>query len=78
MTPLTVCHHTTYFSLLDLRSGYWQIEVDEQDREKTAFINLELFIRIQGAPIRLMFGASNLDAQLAFLPEAAVLLCVPG
>ena len=30
--------HARYFSSMDLRSGYWQIEVDDRDREKTAFI----------------------------------------
>lgn len=30
--------HAKYFSSMDLTTGYWQIEVDKKDREKTAFI----------------------------------------
>ena len=29
---------SAFFSALDLKNGYWQIEVDERDREKTAFV----------------------------------------
>ena len=28
----------TYFDTLDLASGYWQVEVEEQDKEKTVFL----------------------------------------
>ncbi|UYV75117.1 hypothetical protein LAZ67_12002534 [Cordylochernes scorpioides] len=28
---------STYFSAIDLRSGYWHVEVEERDKEKTAF-----------------------------------------
>jgi hypothetical protein len=30
-----------YFSILDMQAGYWQVEVDEQDRAKTAFITAD-------------------------------------
>ncbi|GBM93182.1 Transposon Ty3-I Gag-Pol polyprotein [Araneus ventricosus] len=32
---------TKFFSSVDLKSGYWQIEVDKQNREKTAFVRTD-------------------------------------
>lgn len=34
---LTSLRGAQWYSTLDLASGYWQVEVDERDREKTAF-----------------------------------------
>ena len=47
-----------WFTTLDLLSGYWQVEVDEQDREKTAFCISEGLFEFRVMP----FGLCNAPA----------------
>ena len=35
---LSSLYKSKYFSCVDLKSGYWQVEVAPEDREKTAFV----------------------------------------
>ena len=46
------------FSTLDCNSGYWQIPVADEDRDKTTFVCYEGAFRY----IRLLFGLSNAPA----------------
>ena len=47
-----------WFSTLNLLSGYWQVEVDEKDREKTAFMTSEGLFEFTKMP----FGLCNASA----------------
>jgi RNase H-like domain found in reverse transcriptase/Reverse transcriptase (RNA-dependent DNA polymerase) len=47
-----------YFSTLDMRAGYWQTEIEEDDRDKTCFVTRRGTFRFKV----LSFGLSNAPA----------------
>ena len=58
--PLPLIEDTThvmagmqYFSVMDLKTGYWQVAVDEKDRDKTAFITPHGLYRFKVMPMGL-------------------------
>ena len=57
-----------WFSCLDLNSGYWQVEVDEVDREKTAFMSRRGLFEFKVMP----FGLCSAPASFERLMETVL------
>jgi len=56
------------FSTLDLATSYWQIRVDQKDREKTAFITPQGLFEFLTMP----FGLCNAPATMQRLMDAVL------
>ena len=60
--------NSKYFTSLDLKSGYWQIPMDEKDKEKTAFISHKGQFQFNKMP----FGLCNAPSYFCELMEKVV------
>ncbi len=65
---LDAMYESTIFSTLDLASGYWQVEMDPEDREKTAFISEQGLFEFNVMP----FGLCNAPATFQRLMDAVL------
>ena len=59
---------STHFTTLDLASGYWQVEVEEQDREKTTFSAPKGHFAFNVMP----FGLTNVPATFQRLMDCVL------
>ncbi|CAH8862175.1 unnamed protein product [Trichobilharzia szidati] len=65
---------SNWFTTLDLASGYWQVEVHPEDRQKTAFIVQSGLYEYETMP----FGLVNAPATFQRLMQTVLSDCIPG
>ena len=60
--------HSKYFMTLDLAAGYWQVPMDAELQEKTAFVTHSGFYEFQV----MLFGLCNASATFQLLMETVL------
>ena len=58
---LNFLSHSKYFSTLDLTSGYWQVELKEEPKERTAFITRNKLYQWEVLPFGLTSAPSTFE-----------------
>ena len=65
---LDCLHGTAYFSCMDLRSGYWQVEMDDESKPKTAFATHAGLFEFR----KMSFGLANAPSTFQRLMHAVL------
>jgi hypothetical protein len=67
-----------YFTTLDANCGYWQIDVNEADREKTAFTSHKGLFQFKRIPFGLMTAPATFQGAIDIVLSSVRLQYVPN
>lgn len=66
---LEVFQKAKYFSVMDVITGYWNVPVREEDKEKTAFVTSEGLYKFKCLPFGLCNGPGTIQRLMDLVPS---------